>query len=160
MKKLRTPPSGARSHAPRGTHVPPLCFFHWDILVICLTIISKLAVTVFVSLYFHRFWPKCHNFFRSFQKHFDPWPKKTQTLISETLFHETDSFLRIIVDLWLSVAGKVRGRLEKRDLPLQVGDEEVQGRPPRLLRIEAGGAAYSPRYFAKRHPRVWANVVT
>ena len=34
--------------------------------------------------------------------------------ISETLFHETDSFLAIIVDLWLSVAGKVRGRLEER----------------------------------------------
>jgi len=87
--------------------------------------------------------------------------KKTQTLISETLFHETDSFLPIIVDLWLSVAGKVRGRLEKRDLSLQVGgDEEVHGRPPRLLRIEAGGAAHPQRYFAKRHPRVWANVVT
>ena len=86
--------------------------------------------------------------------------KKTQTPISETLFHETDSFLAIIVDLWLSVAGKVRGRLEKRDRPLQIDDEEVQGRPSRLLRIEGGGAAYPPRYFAKRHPRVWVNVVT
>ena len=76
MKKLRASPSGARSHAPRGTRVPPLCFFHWDISVIYVTIISKLTVTVFVSLYFQRFWPKWHNFFLSFQKHFDPWPKK------------------------------------------------------------------------------------
>jgi len=64
--------------------------------------------------------------------------------ISEKLFHETDSFLAIIVDLWLSVAGKVRGRLEEKGLPLQVGDEEVHGRPPRLLRF---GSRESPALF-------------
>ena len=102
-------------HVLQGVHVyPHYVFFHWDISVICLTIISKLTVTVFVSLYFHRFWPKWLNFFRPFQKHFDPWPKKTQSPIWETPFHETDSFLPIIFDLWLSVAGKVRGRLEER----------------------------------------------
>ena len=55
-----------------------------------------------------------------------------------------------MVDLLLSVAGKVRGRLEEKDLPLQVGDEEVNGRPPRLLRIEAGGAAHPRRYSPRR----------
>jgi len=31
---------------------------HWNISVVCLTVVSKLAVTVFISLYFQTFWPK------------------------------------------------------------------------------------------------------
>jgi len=43
-------------------------FVQWDIWVICLIVVLKLAVTVFVSLYFQIFWPKWLNFCRSFQK--------------------------------------------------------------------------------------------
>ena len=42
-------------------------FGHWNISVICLTVVSKLAKKVFFSLYFQTFWPKWLNFFRSFQ---------------------------------------------------------------------------------------------
>jgi len=48
----------------------------WDISVICLTVVLKLAVAAFTSLCFQAFWPKWLNFFRSFQKHFGLWPKK------------------------------------------------------------------------------------
>jgi len=57
-------------------------FGHWDISVICLTAVSKLAVTVFFSLYFQTFWPKWLNFFRSFQNHFGLWPKIKQLYTS------------------------------------------------------------------------------
>ena len=50
----------------------------WDILVICLTVVFKLAVAVFISLNFQTFWPKWLNFFRSFWKNFGIWPKNTQ----------------------------------------------------------------------------------
>ena len=43
-------------------------FVQWDIWVICLIVVLKLAVTVFISLYFQIFWPKWLNFCRSFQK--------------------------------------------------------------------------------------------
>jgi len=43
---------------------------HRDISVICLTVVWKLAATMFISLYFQTFWPKWLNFFRSFQKTF------------------------------------------------------------------------------------------
>ena len=33
---------------------------------------------MFISLHFRTFWPKSLNFFRSFQKHFGLWPKKTR----------------------------------------------------------------------------------
>jgi len=55
-------------------------FFRWDISVICLTVVLKLAVTVFTSLYFQTFWPKLLNFFQPFRKHFGLWPKKTGCL--------------------------------------------------------------------------------
>jgi len=42
--------------------------FRWDISVICLTVVLKLAVTVFISPYFQTFWPNWLNFFRSFKK--------------------------------------------------------------------------------------------
>jgi len=51
-------------------------FGHWTISVICLTVAFKLTVAVFISIYFQTLWPKWLNFFRSFQKHFGPWPKK------------------------------------------------------------------------------------
>ena len=72
-------------------------FFYWDISVICVTVVSKLAVKVFISLYFQTFWPKWLDFFRSFQKRFGPWPKKrnqapahtipTKLEIRSTLYH-------------------------------------------------------------------------
>jgi len=48
----------------------------WDISVICLTVVLRLTITVFISLYFQAFRPKWLNFFRSSQKHFGLWPKK------------------------------------------------------------------------------------
>jgi len=51
---------------------------HWDILVICLTVVSKLAVIVFIGLYFQTLWPKWFIFVRSFQKYFGLWPKKNR----------------------------------------------------------------------------------
>ena len=56
-----------------------------DIWVICLTVVLKLAVAVFISLYFQTFSPKWRNFFRSFQKNFRLWPKKTAC--SKPIFH-------------------------------------------------------------------------
>jgi len=40
--------------------------FCWDISVNCLTVVLKLAVTVFISVYFKTFWPKWLNFFGHF----------------------------------------------------------------------------------------------
>jgi len=40
--------------------------------------VSKLTLTVFISLYFHTFWPKWLNFFRSFQNHLYLWLKKNR----------------------------------------------------------------------------------
>jgi len=42
-------------------------FGHWDILVICLTVLSKLAVTVFIRLYFQIFRPKWIKFLGHFK---------------------------------------------------------------------------------------------
>ena len=50
----------------------------WNISVICVTVVLKLAITVFFSLYFLTFWPKSLDFFRSFQKRFSLWPKSDQ----------------------------------------------------------------------------------
>jgi len=33
-------------------------FGHWDISVICLTVVLELTLTVFISMYFYTFWPK------------------------------------------------------------------------------------------------------
>jgi len=52
------------------------CVFRWDISVICLVIVLKLAVTMLTSLYFRTLWSNWLNFFRSFQKNFGLWPKK------------------------------------------------------------------------------------
>jgi len=43
-------------------------FGHWDISVICLTVVFKLAVAVFINLFFQIFWPKWFNFFGHFKK--------------------------------------------------------------------------------------------
>jgi len=83
---------------PRESHLRPsqryqLLFFRWDIsvilllrhfghrdiLVICLTVVLKLAVAVLISLYFQTFRPKWLNFFRSFQKHFGQSPNQVPT---------------------------------------------------------------------------------
>jgi len=42
------------------------------------SVLSKLAITVFISLYFQTFWLNWLNFFQSFQKHFSPWLKKNR----------------------------------------------------------------------------------
>ena len=60
-------------------------FCHWNISVICLTVVLNLAITVFFSLYFQTFWPKWLNFFRSFQKRFGLWPKKNSFLHASTV---------------------------------------------------------------------------
>jgi len=39
----------------------------WDMPVICLTVVSKFAVMVFISLYFQTFWPNWLNFFCHFK---------------------------------------------------------------------------------------------
>ena len=38
-------------------------FGHWNISVVCPTVVLKLAVTVFFRLHFQAFWPKWLNFF-------------------------------------------------------------------------------------------------
>jgi len=53
-------------------------FGHWNVSVICPTVVLKLAITAFFSLYFQTFWPKWLNFFQSFQNHFHLSLKKTQ----------------------------------------------------------------------------------
>jgi len=50
-------------------------FGHWKISVICLTVVLKLTITLFFSMYFLTFWPKWLNFFWSFQKRFSLWLK-------------------------------------------------------------------------------------
>ena len=50
-------------------------FGHWDISVICLKVVSKFDVTVFISLYFQTFWPKLLNFFGHF-KHILTYDRK------------------------------------------------------------------------------------
>jgi len=58
----------------RGLQRSKCCLHH--ILVICLTVVLKVAMTVLISLYFWTFWPKWLNFLQSFQKRFGLWPKK------------------------------------------------------------------------------------
>jgi len=58
-------------------------FGHWNISVICLTVVLKLTITVFFSLYFQTFWPKWLNFFRSFQKRFGLWPKNHRSVVQK-----------------------------------------------------------------------------
>jgi len=71
----------------------PTCLFvaekFWSLrnLGICPPVALKLAVTAFISLYFQTFWPKWHNFFRSFQTHFGLWPNKKTEI--DTIFHRT-----------------------------------------------------------------------
>jgi len=60
-------------------------FGHWNISVTCLTVVLKLAITVFFSLYFQKFGPKWFNFFRPFQKCFSLWPKKIALHVPQCL---------------------------------------------------------------------------
>ena len=50
-------------------------FGHWNIPVICVTLVLKLTLKVSFSLYFQTFWPKWLTFFQSFQSHFSLWSK-------------------------------------------------------------------------------------
>ena len=68
---------------PSATHVTIKmsisCFiFRCDISVICLTVVLKLAVTVFIILYFQTFWPNWLNFFGNF-KNIPVYDGKKQT---------------------------------------------------------------------------------
>jgi len=45
-----------------------ISFFCWDMSVICLVIVLKLAVAVFISLTFQTLWPNWLNFFGHFKK--------------------------------------------------------------------------------------------
>ena len=52
-------------------------FGHWNISVICLTVVLKLTITVFLAYIFKLSdWNDWNEFFWSFQKHFCLWPKK------------------------------------------------------------------------------------
>ena len=67
-ESLRRQPSADHEHM--CTHEPGFfssVIFCSDISVICLTVVVKLAVTVFISLYFQTFFPKWLNFFPSFK---------------------------------------------------------------------------------------------
>ena len=168
MKKLRAPPSGAPPHAPRGARVPPLCFLHWDISVICLTIISKLAATVFIILYFHRFYIFIDSdrngiiFFGHFKNisiHDRKKPRPPfQKHCSMKPIRSSPSSSSSTCGCLLQV--KYVADWKKETSHFKLATKKFMDDPPRLLRIEAGGAANPPRYFAKRHPRVWVNVVT
>ena len=66
---------------------PRFCFFfRWNISVICLTVLLKLAMKVYFSPCFQTFWSKWLNFFRSFQKRFGVWPQnKPRPVNAESL---------------------------------------------------------------------------
>ena len=48
-------------------------FGQWNISVICLTLVLKLAITVFFSPYLQTFWANWLKYFQSFQNHFGLW---------------------------------------------------------------------------------------
>ena len=48
-----------------------------EVFQLFVSVVSKLTVAVFISLYFKIFWPKWLNFFQSFQKHFDLYWKNS-----------------------------------------------------------------------------------
>jgi len=52
-------------------------FFRGDISIICPRIATKLAITMFIGLYFQTFWLNWlnFNFFRSFEKKLGLWPE-------------------------------------------------------------------------------------
>ena len=77
-------------------------FFRWNISVICLTVVLKLAIAVFISLYFQTFWPNWLNFVRPFQNIFGLWRKNTQVLRhsllqSEKSRHQTTLLMQFIL---------------------------------------------------------------
>ena len=73
-------------------------FFPWDISDICLTVTLKLAIAVFISLYFQSFWPKWPNFFRPFQKNYCLWPKKPARALFAVVWEALPS---VVVHLFL-----------------------------------------------------------
>jgi len=70
-------------------------FGYWNVSVICLTVVLKLTVTVFFSLYFQTIWPKWFNVFQSFQTHFGLWLKKKTgwVLCERSIFSSNGSWL-------------------------------------------------------------------
>ena len=56
----------------------PCFFIRWNISVICLTVVIKLAIKVFFSLYFQTFWPKWISFFSVISKTFRSMTEKKQ----------------------------------------------------------------------------------
>jgi len=62
-------------------------FVHWDILVVFLTVVLKLTITVFISLYFQTFWPKWLTFFSHFKRisAYD-WKKNSYKLTKFQIF--------------------------------------------------------------------------
>jgi len=71
-------------------------FGHWNISVICLAVVLKLAITVFFSLYLQTFWPKWLNFFQSFQKRFGLWLKNDQRNRENTHIFWTENILQFV----------------------------------------------------------------
>ena len=67
-------------------------FGHLDISVIRLTVVLKVAITVFISQYFQTSWLKWLNVFRLFQKYFGLWPKKNRLLPGESYNDKTSMY--------------------------------------------------------------------
>jgi len=80
-------PGHGRSRVLRGPQVkkPWRCFFHWNISVICLIAVIKLAVTVFICLYFQTFWSKWLNFFSVISKTFRSVTEKSNPKVHHSV---------------------------------------------------------------------------
>ena len=61
-------------------------FCYWNISIICLTVVLKLALKVFISLHFQTFWLKLLNF----SKRFGLWPRNNQSATVSVIFYSTN----------------------------------------------------------------------
>jgi len=64
-------------------------FFRWDISVICLTVVLKLAVTVTIRLYFQTFWPNWLNLFSKKIRSITEKNRFPVFFVMQTVFLET-----------------------------------------------------------------------
>jgi len=88
VSALPLPPDPSRSPTPGRASVLCAAGVCWPFFVSLRhfghlshhTVALKLAVTVFTSLYIRTEWPNWQKNFRSFQKNFGLWPKKTDLL--------------------------------------------------------------------------------